>query len=71
MGYTEDSFPHVGLVPGESDHFILAGFNGSGMSYIFLVARAVARMVQDGVSFEETGLPAVFKTVPGRIKAVD
>lgn len=68
MGITEDSFPHVGLVPGQEDHFILAGFNGSGMSYIFLVAKAIARMAHEGISYEETGLPAVFKTVPGRIK---
>ena len=70
MGYTEDSWPHVGLVPGESDHFIMAGFNGAGMASIFLVAGGIARMVRDGISFEETGLPAVFKSVPGRIKAV-
>lgn len=71
MGYTEDSLPHVGLVAGEPDHYIMAGFNGSGMSMIYLVARGIARMVRDGVSFEETGLPAVFKTVPERMKAVD
>lgn len=71
MGFTEDSLPHVGLVPGETDHFILAGFNGSGMASIFLVARGVARMVREGISFEETGLPMVFKTVPERIKAVN
>ncbi|CZR67624.1 related to oxidoreductase [Phialocephala subalpina] len=70
MGYTEDSFPHVGLVPGETDHFIMAGFNGSGMAMIFLVARGIARMVRGGISFEETGLPAVFKSVQERIKAV-
>jgi hypothetical protein len=27
-------------------------------------------MVRDGISFEETGMPTVFKTVPARIKVV-
>jgi len=70
MGYTEDTLPHVGLVPGETDHFILAGFNGSGMASIFLVARGIAQMVRHGRSFEETGVPGAFKTVPERIKSV-
>jgi glycine/D-amino acid oxidase-like deaminating enzyme len=70
MGYTEDALPHVGLVPGETDHFILAGFNGSGMASIFLVARGIAQMVRDEAPFEKTGLPSVFKTVLGRIKPV-
>lgn len=70
MGYTEDSRPHVGLVPGESGHFILAGFNGAGMLSIFLVARGIARMVQHDISYEDTGLPRAFKTVPERFKPV-
>ncbi|TVY75570.1 hypothetical protein LSUE1_G004619 [Lachnellula suecica] len=68
MGVTEDSLPHVGLVPGESDHFILAGFNGGGMSNIFLIARGIARMVRDEISYEETGLLGLFKSVPERIQ---
>ena len=48
----------------------MAGFNGAGMASIFLVARGIARMVRDGVSFEEAGMPGTFTSVPGRIKVV-
>ncbi|KAF8851025.1 hypothetical protein BDZ45DRAFT_679417 [Acephala macrosclerotiorum] len=48
----------------------MAGFNGSGMAMIFLVARGIARTVRDGTSFEETGLPIVFKTVLERMEVV-
>lgn len=67
MGSTEDSLPHVGVVPGETDHFILAGFNGSGMSFIHIVSRGIARMIREGIAFENTGLPQFLKTVPTRI----
>jgi glycine/D-amino acid oxidase-like deaminating enzyme len=68
MRYTENSQSHVGLVLGESDHFVLAGFSGSGMASIFLVARGIAHLVQGGILFGETGLLAVFKSVPARVK---
>jgi hypothetical protein len=68
MGYTENSQPHVGLVPGESDRLVSAGFNCSGMASIFLVAHGIPHMVQSGISFGATGMPAVFKSVPGRVK---
>lgn len=71
MGSTEDSLPHVGVVPGETDHFILAGFNGSGMSIIHLVSRGIARMIEQSIAFEETGLPYFFKTGRERIKDSD
>ncbi|KUJ21530.1 FAD dependent oxidoreductase [Mollisia scopiformis] len=68
MGNTADSFPHVGQVPGQPNHFILAGFNGSGMSMIFLTAKGVAKMVRDDVAFEESGIPRLFKTTESRLK---
>ena len=62
--------PHVGIVPGKQNQFIMAGFNGGGMSWIFLTGKAMASMIRDDVSFEETGLPSVFKATEQRLKPV-
>ncbi|KAJ5113135.1 hypothetical protein N7456_001669 [Penicillium angulare] len=67
MGYSADGLPHVGQVPGQDGQFILAGFTGHGMPQIFLVAEAIAKMVVNGASFEETKLPRLFKTNQERI----
>ena len=69
MGYTLDKMPHIGRVPGRENEWILAGFNGGVMTMIFTTAEAVARMVVDGCSFEETGLPSVFKTSKERVQS--
>lgn len=43
--------------------FIAAGFNGHGMPVIFRSTRALADMIlDDSVTFEETGLPEVYRT---------
>ncbi|KAF3769468.1 FAD dependent oxidoreductase superfamily [Cryphonectria parasitica EP155] len=55
MGSTPDGQPHVGKVPGKENQWILAGFNGGGNALTFLSAKAVARMVMEGVSLDETG----------------
>ena len=47
---------------------MLAGFNGRGMSMIFTTAEAVARMVVDGVGFEEMGLPVCFEMSRERLE---
>lgn len=52
MGATVDELPHCGKVIGEENHYILAGFNGGGMSHIFLTAKGIAKMIKDGASFE-------------------
>ncbi|PWY76133.1 FAD dependent oxidoreductase [Aspergillus sclerotioniger CBS 115572] len=66
MGYTPDTLPHVGRVPGSKSQWILAGFNGAGMLTIFTVTQAIAKMV-DGVEYEDTGLPVLFKSTPERL----
>lgn len=55
MGYTSDEKPHVGRVPGveSGKQWMLAGFNGGGMSHIGLVAKAVARMVVGDLGYED------------------
>lgn len=67
MGYTSDLQPHVGAVPGRPNQYILAGFNGHGMPVIFLTAKGIAEMIRDGKTFEETGLPRVYKTTEERL----
>lgn len=62
MGYSADSLPHVGSIPGKPGQFIAAGFHGHGMPVAFLSGKAVADMVQSSVPFEETGLPRLYKT---------
>ena len=67
MGYSADSLPHIGVVPDRKDIFILAGFNGHGMPVIYLAAKAIAEMVSEGRTFEQTGLPELYKTTKERL----
>ncbi|PCG97432.1 FAD dependent oxidoreductase [Penicillium occitanis (nom. inval.)] len=68
MGYSYDSNPHVGVVPGWKEQFILAGFNGHGMPVIWLAAKELALMVTQGREFETTRLPRLYKTTQERIE---
>ncbi|PYI09232.1 FAD dependent oxidoreductase superfamily [Aspergillus sclerotiicarbonarius CBS 121057] len=68
MGHTPDTLPHVGRVPGSQSQWILAGFNGAGMLMIFTMTQAIARMVE-GVEYEDTGLPGLFKSTSERLAA--
>ncbi|KAF4343717.1 FAD NAD(P)-binding [Fusarium beomiforme] len=67
MGYNTDSLPHIGEVPGRDGVFIIAGFHGHGMPVIFLAAEGVAAMTFQGLEYEETGLPSLFKTSRDRL----
>jgi glycine/D-amino acid oxidase-like deaminating enzyme len=67
MGATPDRLPHVGLVPGTTNQYILAGFNGGGMALIFTAAGEIADMALNGKSFEETSIPGAFKTTEQRL----
>ena len=69
QGLTPDEWPHVGEVPdSDGSQYILAGYNGGGMAMIFLCARGLAKMINDGTAFEETGLPRLFKTCDERLQ---
>lgn len=70
MGYSADSLPHVGSIPGKPGQFIAAGFNGHGMPVAFLSGRAGADMAQSSVTFEDTGLPRLYKTSLARLEPV-
>ena len=68
MGYSYDSNPHVGEVPGRQGHFILAGFNGHGMPVIWLASKELASMAMHAKEFEATRLPRLYKTTQERIE---
>lgn len=68
MGYSYDSNPHVGEIPGKPGQYICAGFNGHGMPVIFLAAKGLAEMVQTGKEFEQVNLPRIFKSTEKRLK---
>ena len=67
MGYSYDSSAHIGAVPDKLGRFVIAGFNGHGMPVIWLGAKGTAKMINEGVSFEETGMPRLFKTTQERL----
>jgi glycine/D-amino acid oxidase-like deaminating enzyme len=67
MGYSFDTTCHIGQVPDRPGQLIIAGFNGHGMPVIFLGAKGLAKMINEGVPFEETGLPRLFETSKERI----
>lgn len=69
MGYTSDLMPHVGQIPGKEAQYILAGFNGHGMPQILLTSKGIADMVLQEITFEETGLPTMFKTTQERLSS--
>lgn len=48
---------------------MIAGFSGHGMPLIYLASQALARMVVEGVEFEETRLPSVFEPTEERLRS--
>jgi len=66
-GITKDGVPHIGKVPGSSGKYILAGYNGGGMALAFESVLAVARMIREGISFKETGVPKCMETTQDRL----
>ncbi|KAF9881470.1 FAD dependent oxidoreductase [Colletotrichum karsti] len=67
MGYSTDSTPHVGFVPGRQNQFILAGFSGHGMPNIFLSAKGVASMMMENATFKSTGIPRIYEATQARL----
>lgn len=67
MGYSYDSNPHIGSVPGKPGQYILAGFNGHGMPVIWLSAKGLAKMIAHELPFEKSDVPRLFQTSQTRI----
>ena len=70
MGYTSDLQPHIGSIPGRPNQYILAGFNGHGMPVIFLAAKGIAEMIKNGKTYEQAGLPKVYRTSEERLQSI-
>jgi glycine/D-amino acid oxidase-like deaminating enzyme len=68
MGYSADSLPHIGQVPGRPGQFIIAGFTGHGMPQAYLSGKGVAAMVSEGIPFAESGIPRLFETTQARVE---
>ncbi|KAJ5706151.1 hypothetical protein N7536_001840 [Penicillium majusculum] len=68
MGYSTDSLPHIGQVPGEKGQFIMAGFTGHGMPQAWLSGKGIAAMVSEGIPFAESGIPRIFETTQARLQ---
>ncbi|MCJ1390512.1 hypothetical protein MMC18_003372 [Xylographa bjoerkii] len=71
QGVTKDSLPHIGKVPGTSGQYILAGYNGGGNAFAFMAALAVARMIKEGIPFEQTGVPMCMETTQARLDVAE
>jgi glycine/D-amino acid oxidase-like deaminating enzyme len=67
MGWSSDFMPYVGEVPDKSGQMVLAGFSGHGMPLILLSAKAIVQMLRHGKTFEETGVPSVFRVTKERL----
>lgn len=67
LGYSADNAPHVGVIPGRKNQFIIAGFTGHGMPQVFLSTKGLADMVLEDVAFEETDVPRMYKTTQERL----
>jgi glycine/D-amino acid oxidase-like deaminating enzyme len=61
MATTPDGFPRVGQVEDRKSQWMLCGFNGGGMTMIFTMAEAIAKMVNEGMAIEDTGLPVLLQ----------
>ncbi|RWA14901.1 hypothetical protein EKO27_g143 [Xylaria grammica] len=71
MSSTPDQLPHAGEVPRRKNQWVLAGFNGGGMTLCFLLGKGIAQMVRDNLPFEEIDhrIPRFLKTTEARIAA--
>ncbi|KAK8038305.1 Gamma-glutamylputrescine oxidoreductase [Apiospora phragmitis] len=69
MGYSSDFMPHVGEVPEKPGQMVLAGFSGHGMPLILRSAKGIVNMLRHGKSFEETGVPEVFRATKKRLES--
>lgn len=69
MGYSSDRLPRLGQVPGKKNMFLMGGFTGHGMPQIFLGAKGLSRMILQGVSFSDTGIPRLFEETKERLES--
>ncbi|ODV88115.1 hypothetical protein CANARDRAFT_26271 [[Candida] arabinofermentans NRRL YB-2248] len=66
LGYTDDSLPYVGELPGDKNKFIIAGFHGHGMPRVLLCAKALAKVIAKKSKVLE--IPSAFKITKDRME---
>jgi len=69
FGRTSDLMPFVGELPDQTNGYVIAGFNGHGMSRILLCARALIDLVLARVSKIEGLIPEPFLITKARLEA--
>lgn len=65
LGYSDDSLPYVGELPGDKNKFIIAGFHGHGMPRVLLCAKALANFIKGDKG--PMAIPQSFKITPERM----
>ena len=68
MGFSGDGFPLVGPVPGETDLFVAAAFNGQGMVLCWLAGQALAHTLHGRRDEARSLLPSAFQITEDRMK---
>jgi glycine/D-amino acid oxidase-like deaminating enzyme len=68
FGRTSDLMPFVGELPDQTNGYVIAGFNGHGMSRILLCARALVDLVLERVSNIEEQIPKPFIITKARLQ---
>ncbi|KAK8021646.1 FAD dependent oxidoreductase [Apiospora arundinis] len=70
MASTKDGMPHVGKVPRRENQWVIAAFNGGGMTQILLLGKAIADMVKNDKPFEELDaiVPRLFQSTLERME---
>lgn len=59
--------PYISDVPEKPGQMVIAGFTGHGMPLILLSAKGLVRMLREGKSFEESGIPSAMKATMERL----
>lgn len=70
MASTKDGMPHIGKVPQRENQWVIAAFNGAGMTQILLLGKAIADMVENDRPFQEIDgiVPRLFQTTMERME---
>jgi glycine/D-amino acid oxidase-like deaminating enzyme len=68
FGCTSDLMPFVGELPDQTNVYVIAGFNGHGMSRILLCARALIDLILERVNNIEGLIPEPFVITKARLE---
>ena len=69
MGFSGDSYPFIGPVPGEDELFIAAAFQGHGMVNCFLCAKALTQMLfKPGLNNLHHWFPNAYRMTEDRLR---